>query len=373
MSKLSEKICKIISLIITAILAVLFGVLVFSAIFSGFFNGIDIVIIGLGLALSVFLSIIIHEGGHLVFGLISGYGFSSFRIAGVMLVRQDGRLRVRTMSIAGTGGQCLMIPPEPDENGKIPVILYNLGGIIANLVLCALFAALYALTIKHIVVAYIFLLSTIISMLMAVTNGIPLHVGGIANDGMNACYLSKNSVSAIAFRNQLLMNAAQSEGQRISEMPDEWFRLPDGADMQDLHCASIAVFATGRLLDRGDTLAAEREIFALLNSGYNIVGLHRSLLACDLIYCRLVNNPTADISRLLSADVKKLMKLMKTYPSIIRTEFAIALLSEKNEKKASEIKDFFEKATKKFPFPQEIENERRLIDLAEKSKNSNII
>ena len=373
MSKLSESICKILSAILTLAFVLLLGILFFSALFSGFFTNLDIAIVGLGLILSIFVSITVHEGGHLVFGLASGYKFSSFRIAGLMILKRDGKLRIRTMSIAGTGGQCLMLPPEPNANGKIPVTLYNLGGVIANLVLCALFALGYALSLRHIVVAYVFLLSAIISMLMAVTNGIPLHVGGIANDGMNACYLSKNPISAIAFRNQLLMNAAQGEGVRISEMPDEWFVLPDGADMQNLHCASIAVFATGRALDRGDTEAAEREISALLNSGYNIIGLHRALLVCDLIYCRLVNQPGSNISHLLSADVKKVMKAMRTYPAIIRTEFAIAYIANNDEKKATEIKAFFEKATVKFPYPQEIENERLLISKVENIRKADKI
>ena len=373
MSKSIEKLCKILSFALTIAILILLGILFFSALFSGFFRNIDLVVIGLGLIVSIYLSIIVHELGHLVFGLASGYSFSSFRIAGLMLIKQGGRLRIRTMSIAGTAGQCLMIPPKADETGKIPVILFNFGGVIANLVLCALFALGYALSLNYIVIAYVFLLSAIISLLMAVTNGIPLHVGGIANDGMNALFLSKNSDASIAFRNQLLMNAAQSEGQRISEMPDEWFILPEGADMQNIHCASIAIFATGRALDRCDTIAAEIEIEELLNSGYNIIVLHRSLILCDLIYCKLVNKSSADISRLLSADVKKIMKMMRSYPSIIRTEYAIALIYEKDEKKALEIKKFFEKATKKFPYPQEISNELLLISKAEKTYNEDKI
>ena len=92
MSKLSETICKILSAVLTLAFVLLLGILFFSALFSGFFTNLDIAIVGLGLILSIFVSITVHEGGHLVFGLASGYKFSSFRIAGLMILKQDGKL-----------------------------------------------------------------------------------------------------------------------------------------------------------------------------------------------------------------------------------------------------------------------------------------
>ena len=60
-----------------------------------------------------FLQVFFHESGHLIFGLLTGYRFVSFRIGHLMFVRQDGVMNIRRMSITGTGGQCLMAPPEP--------------------------------------------------------------------------------------------------------------------------------------------------------------------------------------------------------------------------------------------------------------------
>lgn len=78
------------------------------------------------------IQIIIHESGHLVFGLFTGYKFSSFRIFSFMWVKENGKVRLRRLSIAGTGGQCLMSPPDMVE-GRIPVVLYNLGGSFMNI------------------------------------------------------------------------------------------------------------------------------------------------------------------------------------------------------------------------------------------------
>ena len=90
------------------------------------------------LILSFWLQAILHEGGHLVCGLLSGYRFLSFRVGSFTLLRQNGRLVLRRFYLPGTGGQCLLEPPDGDE---VPFRLYNLGGGLANL-LSALAAAL---------------------------------------------------------------------------------------------------------------------------------------------------------------------------------------------------------------------------------------
>ena len=61
----------------------------------------------------------------------------SFRVFNLMWIREGGRIRLRRMSIAGTGGQCLMGPPDL-KDGKMPVMLYNFGGAIFNLLFAVL-------------------------------------------------------------------------------------------------------------------------------------------------------------------------------------------------------------------------------------------
>lgn len=349
-----------------------FGFFLSMTLFSGFFNLIEVAVGVAGIIASYYLSIIIHEGGHLVFGLIAGYGFSSFRIASVMWVKQDGRIRLRRFKLAGSGGQCLMTPPQGSET-KGQTVLYNMGGVIANVILSVAFALLYYLSLNTVLLALIFLLGAAVSFFVAITNGIPFNAGVIVNDGMNAIQLLKDPDAKDAFRKQLLMNAAQNRGMLTVDMPDEWFTLSEGADMQNTHCASIAVFSAGRSLDRLDTLTAERDIEILLNSDYNISGLHRNLLTCDLIFCRLINSDAPDISGLLTPELDKFMRSMKQYPSILRTRYAIALLVTGDNKTAEKIAAEFDKVAKKHPYPCNIEVERGLIGKAlRKNQKQNI-
>ena len=165
--------------------------------------------------------------------------------------------------------------------------------------------------------------------------------------------------------NQLRMNAASVKGVRLSDMPDEWFVIPEGADMNNVTFASIAVFAVNRSFESLNTEKSEKEIEELLNSGYGIIGLHKNLLTCDLITCRLINNHgEAEIDSLITPELKKLMETMKNFISVIRTEYVIALLRDRDEKEAEKKLAIFEKVIKNHPNPSDIENERRLMELA---------
>lgn len=372
MKKILKFLGTAIVMIILCLVGAACGFLISIAMFSGILNPFEAVLLLVGIIVAFYLSTILHEAGHLIFGLISGYKFSSFRIASFMWIKQDGKINFRRLSIAGTGGQCLMIPPEVKE-GKIPVILYNLGGVIVNILLTAIFALGYCLVKTNFLLSIVLLFGAAASIILALTNGLPLNIGGISNDGLNAIHLSRNPGAAVAFRNQLLMNAAQANGVRISAMPDEWFTLPDGADMKNVHNASIAVFAESRTLDRLDTESAEIEIEQLLNSDYNVIGLHKNLLKCDLVFARLVNHGReAEISSILTLEQLKFMKSMSTYPSVMRTEYAISLIRDKDEKKAEKIKNDFEKMARKYPYPTDIAADRSLMDLALKTYEKEI-
>lgn len=63
-----------------------------------------LVAVFLGVYIAIFLQIIIHETGHLIAGLLTGYTFSSFRFGNLMFVKDNGTIRFRKLSLAGTGG-----------------------------------------------------------------------------------------------------------------------------------------------------------------------------------------------------------------------------------------------------------------------------
>ena len=91
----------------------------------------------IAVVIAFFLNIVIHEGGHLVAGLMTGYRFVSFRFLNWTLIRQGGRLHWRNFELAGTGGQCLMAPPDKPLE-QIDTRWYNAGGVLANIIVVLL-------------------------------------------------------------------------------------------------------------------------------------------------------------------------------------------------------------------------------------------
>ena len=317
----------------------------------------------------IFLQIIIHEGGHWFFGKMSGYKFSSFRIGSFMWIKEDDKIRFRRFNIAGTGGQCLMEPPEL-KDGKIPVILYNLGGSLMNVIASIVFLILHYVFLPAAYVPIILLMFSVIGFGIALMNGIPMRMGMVDNDGYNAWVLTHNKDAMRAFWIQMKANEQISKGIRLKDMPKEWFDLSDDESMKNSMVATICVFACNRLMDEHRFEEADQQIKQLLQIESGIVGVHQNLLICDQIYCELIgeNRPNR-IRAKLTKGQKKFMKAMKTFPSVLRTEYAYALLGEKDIDKAQKIKEQFEKCAKTYPYPSDIASERELMAIAEeKSK-----
>lgn len=319
--------------------------------------------------IAIFFQMIIHEAGHLVFGLLSGYSFSSFRIASFMLVEQNGKLSFKRFSLAGTGGQCLMIPPEM-VNGKFPVILYNLGGSLMNFIAGIIFLGLYFVLNRLSFISNFMLMISAIGFIFAIMNGVPMRMGMVDNDGYNAYSLCKNGEALRSFWIQLKMNAQISKGIRLKDMPEEWFSVPEDKALKNSMVSVMGVISCNRLMDEHKFTKADMLMSHLLETDTAIVGLHRNLMMCDRIYCELItDNRQEKLNQMMNKELKKFMKAMKKNPSVLRTEYAYALLAESDNAKAEEIKVQFEKNAKNYPYQSEIDSELELIEIA---KNINL-
>lgn len=318
-----------------------------------------------GMYVGIFLQLIIHEAGHLVFGLKSRYQFSSFRIGSFMWLKEKNKIICRRLSLAGTGGQCLMVPPQM-QDGKIPVIMYNLGGCIMNLVASAVFLIIYFLIPIGTVISLFCLMMVLIGVVIALMNGIPLRLGTVDNDGYNALSLGKNPDAMQAFWLQLKVNEQIAKGIRLKDMPDEWFVVPDDEAMQNSMVATQGVFATNRLMDQQRFEDADRLIAHLLEIDSGIIGLHRNLMICDRMYCELIHDNRKEIlEEMLTREQIKFMKAMKKFPSVVRTEYAYALLALKDTAKVNAARELFEKVAKTYPYPSDVQSERELIGIAD--------
>ncbi len=312
-----------------------------------------------GMYAAIAAQLILHEAGHLAFGLMTGYRFCSFRVFSLIWVKNGGKIRLRRLSIAGTGGQCLMAPPEM-KDGKIPVTLYNLGGSIMNLLTGAAALAAFSAAPQGMGAAML-LVTAAVGLGIALMNGIPLHMGVMDNDGMNVVALRRDAEAMRSFWIQMKVNELQTQGVRLRDMPEAWFALPE--KMDDAMTAALGVLACNRLMDAHQFDAAAA-LMARMTRCTAMAGVHRAMMACDMEYIALITRGKAAQETARTAAQQKIMKQMKDFPSVLRIEYACALLKEGDRAGAERIRARFEKLAGRYPYPGDVQSERELMDIA---------
>ena len=154
---------------------------------------------------STILHIIIHEGGHLLGGLLTGYKFVSFRVMDLKLEKSEsGGFKFRWQHVAGTGGQCLMRPPRY-QSQHFPFRLYLAGGFLANILTSVLAYWLWPNI-------YVFVFASL-GILMGLTNAIPMSF----NDGKNLLLLSKSELNRLVLFIMLEDNYWANRGKSYDE------------------------------------------------------------------------------------------------------------------------------------------------------------
>lgn len=318
----------------------------------------------LALAGAVYLHTILHEAGHLVFGLASGYRFVSFRIGSLMWQKDGETLRFCRFTLAGTAGQCLMAPPDLTD-GKMPYKLYNMGGAFMNLITAVLAVGLAAVSGEHELLRTFWEMMALIGVATALINGIPMQVGGVANDGRNALLLGKDPAAMRAIWIQLKINEQQAQGKALRQMPEEWFALPTEG-MDDPLVAALAVLRENRFMEQHCFEQAAGLIDTLESQPNGILPIHRNTMFCDRLTCALLTGE--ETARLMECwngkEMRAFRNQMASFLTVLRTEYIVALLQKRHGQAAERILAKFEKRAKRYPMKADVETERALMALA---------
>lgn len=357
---------------------VLFNIIsILSGVFMGIFSMINLesvfgedeflityVVLILTVIIAFVLQNIIHELGHLVAGLISGYSFSSFRVGALMLIKENGTLHLRLHSLAGTGGQCLMIPPERDENGNYPVMLYNLGGVIFNCLSLPVFGTFAALLHgEHTVWFVFFSMLVFTGALNAIVNGIPMRLSAVNNDGSNIVELRGSAEARKVFYNQFRMIDLMGRDTRLRDMPSDVFYMPDDLSLDNSITVSGAVFYENRLMDEAKYREAAELIDHILSLDTALIGVHRALLIGDRITVALLLGEEREVTEKLLSDKKfaEISKQMRNSITFIRVEYARLRLLEHDSLKAEKLRKKFDKYAAAHPYAADVAPEIELM------------
>ncbi len=316
---------------------------------------------------ATYLAILLHEAGHLLFGLLSGYRFRSFRIGRFLWVKEGAHIRLRRLYRVGRGSECLLAPPE-EKNGRFPVLRHKLGGAFVSLLFGLLFLYLTARTYGTVFWPAVFCYAAMISLLIACVTGLPFRFGLMSNDGYQALMLKRNQKERLAYHALLYIHDAVAGGTRLRDLPEDRFSVTEDDAQQEPMQASLAVLRCNRLMDAARFDEAETAIRSLLNNTEAAIsGVHRTLLLSDLLYLVLLNEETRYTeSTLLSKEQEDFLKLMQDHPSVVRTGYTYLLLKKRDTEGALRLRRRFETVAANYPYPADLIGERSFLSLADK-------
>ncbi len=266
------------------ILCVIYGA--FLALFVidriGRFGVLQSIVSLLILLASLFLSVILHEFGHLVCGLITGYKFLSFRIFSLLLYKEEGKLKFKVSpSSGGVLGQCLM-GYKKEYSSDMPYFLYNAGGVIMNLVI--FFLATILSFFVHTQMGLITLtIIGFLNLMFALTNAVP-YIAPF-NDGRNI-FLLKDEECRKALFDQLKMNEEFAKGRSYADIEflDYKYTNADTITLTVYIASMYKNFITGRFEE------ANGIKINLYNNLVYFGKAFESALLMEIAYCDIVFN-----------------------------------------------------------------------------------
>ncbi len=332
---------------------------------GGNISGLKLCIIALLALTTIFLSytinICLHEIGHMIFGLMSGYEFNSIRFGKIMLAKENGKLRFCKYDMPGTGGQCIMSAPKVDAE-NMPAVLYNLGGLFMNLFVLVIGIIVFAvLKDSHFVVAAVSLMFAMTSLLILIMNGLPFTQ--IGTDGANTIILYKDKFARDAFRNQLDVVKYISENYSVREMPEELFLFDKQIPMTNPLITSQAFSCFNYYFVSGKYQEAKEMASYILGNAKSINQLHEKLLYGELLFITIVIDRDYEVAKEQFGLHKKELEKAARFISMQRVLYAYYTLVEPTEKKASQYKKLFENSVRNYPYHKDAAIEKEQFDM----------
>ena len=356
-----EMLSKIVVLIFSGIVGAVGGSMIYAKNMSPQDTFLELFLILAIFIISYTVQIILHESGHLIFGLLSGYEFTSFRIGSLTIIKEDGKLAIKKFNLKGTAGQCIMFPKE-DDYEKCSYVLYNLGGVLINAIVSALCFVIYTIASGNTNIDSILICMIGSGIVIVITNGIPMKISGVVNDGYNVMSIINNKIMKYGFYIQLKVNGLMSRGMRVKDMPLKWFQIDEKSDFSNPLVTSIKCIEANYYHDKLEFDKAKECYEFLLNYNPKIIKLYEYEIKCELLFYEIIGERNEEkISKLYTDQLKSYIKASKSHISKMRLMYAYALIIEKDMQKANNILDKIEINKNKYPNKGETESELEII------------
>jgi Peptidase family M50. len=299
---------------------------------------LNILCISAYLIFGVFISVILHELGHLFFGRLSGYKFVSFRLMKWQWAKDlNGKIKlIKGTGLGGTLGQCLMEPCDDEKDFRF--ILYNSGGGIVNLITGLIFLALFIFSDNKFIQLSSYGIC-IAAITLGITNLMPYKKALIPNDGANLKEALKSDEAKHGLYLLLKSNADMSKGKLLSAYDENIFTVSENADISNFFVANNILLHSAQLEEQCAYEQSYNELLRLNPSKlppYYRCALIMTLMFHELVYFSDIETARERIDKLAKDKLFHKLITMK-HPSFLPFNAAKIGLIDNDPEKAREL------------------------------------
>ncbi|MDO5040748.1 MAG: hypothetical protein Q4D95_01515 [Peptoniphilus sp.] len=304
---------------------------------------------------AIILQVILHEMGHLIIALLSGYDFVMFRIGSIALVKTDEGFKFGKFNIPGTGGQALLCP-KGKAYDRYKYKLYMYGGVIANIVVAVL-CFLILLSVEGLFLQIFLFFMTALGILFSLMNGIPLSEQ-IVNDAMNAKLMDKHEEYRVFIKYTLKLSKSYVNSKGLKDLDEDELKylLETKAEFAELDLLKGDYYG-----EIGDFERAERAYKKALEKSFLSGEIQRLSVVNELIYLLVLKGDEEFKKYYTFSFRNSLTKVLSKMISGFHTRYAVAKLQDEDYKSAEKIKEQFNKYKKGYIFKAQVADvERKL-------------
>lgn len=323
---------------------------------------IFLVLMCLSMFVTFLLQIIIHETGHLVMGMLTGYEFLFYRAFNLLFIKEKGRINIRWHKNGETAGQCCLYPPKmrDPKKARYPFFLYHAGGVLFNLLFSGIciFILLYFRPNNIFVNLFLVPLAGW-GILFFFQNSYPFSKR-FTIDGSNIRRMMKSTAARFYFYRELRFVDYFSTGKHIKDLPVEEL-LPKPTDWYDDDFVLAMEYTTygDYLSANGNYLEALKQYKMVIAYFLQVPEQVRNLLLIQYLFLLIVNDAPIEIVKDLyeSDNIQSMKKKIRQISNVSVALYAYQILILKDEieaEKTRKIHANFEGKTI-YPFLYEME------------------
>lgn len=203
------------------------------------------------------IQVVLHELGHFVFGLLTGWKLTFIQVCKLVFYHDKRINKYKFTYVSYKGFQCIMNPVDISCGSYG----YTLGGLIFNFISTVL-ALIVLIKMGSSPYAFLFFLSFILSgIALLISNGIP-KVKNLCND--MACFLltKGNKITSQCHNTQLIVAGELMQGKTYARMNEELFNQVKCTDINDISAYSL-ILNYYYHLDKDEFKAAHKELIQI--------------------------------------------------------------------------------------------------------------